>query len=236
MNYTEIYKKRNLLSDGSTNTKLAKNEMKTYGLSLLPHKLNAKQENLCVFSTKECRELCLNMAGRAGFTRIQEARYQKTNYFVENKKEFINKLYGELLKINTKNEKSLVRLNVVSDVDWQKEFINQEFNLGDFNNITFYDYSKDHNQVINNKLANKHFTFSYSGSNWNWCEKFLQEKLANVAIVFKGKIPETYKGFQVVNGDLSDERVLDQKGVIVGLKYKIPRGVKYKPNKFVVEM
>jgi hypothetical protein len=41
----------------------------------------------------------------------------------------------------------------------------------------------------------------------------------NVAMVFD-KLPETYKGFKVINGDLDDLRFLDEKNVIVGLKYK----------------
>jgi hypothetical protein len=34
------------------------------------------------------------------------------------------------------------------------------------------------------------------------------------------EIPAMYKGYQVVNGDLTDYRVDDAKGVIVGLKWK----------------
>ena len=41
----------------------------------------------------------------------------------------------------------------------------------------------------------------------------------NVAMVFD-KLPETYNGFKVINGDLDDLRFLDEKNVIVGLKYK----------------
>jgi len=54
-------------------------------------------------------------------------------------------------------------------------------------------------------------------------------------MVFKNALPLTYQGYKVINGDLSDERYLDEKGVIVGLKYKVPRGKKYEKNKFVIE-
>jgi hypothetical protein len=33
-------------------------------------------------------------------------------------------------------------------------------------------------------------------------------------------VPESYMGFKVVNGDENDLRFLDDKGVIVGLRYK----------------
>jgi hypothetical protein len=43
----------------------------------------------------------------------------------------------------------------------------------------------------------------------------------NVAVVFRDKLPKSYLGFQVVNGDKTDLRFLDPKGgVIVGLKAK----------------
>lgn len=234
MNYKEYYKNKSLLSDGKTNTKMAKNSIKTFGLSLIPHSLNSKKENLCPFSTKECRELCLNMSGRAGFTAVQTARLNKTDFFVYHRKEFIQKLYEEL-KVIDKKFKAAVRLNVVSDVDWETEFGKFGFSLEEFKNIIFYGYTKNPFIIEGNNLKNQHYTFSFSGGNWNWCEKFLKEKKANVAVVFKKDIPSDYKGFKVINGDLSDERFLDEKGVIVGLKYKTPKGIKYKQNKFVVE-
>lgn len=230
----KYFDNKKLISDGKSNTKLAKNNLQTYGLSLIPHSLNTKGENLCKFSTKECRTLCLNMSGRAGFTFVQIARLKKTDFFVYHKDLFIEKLYTELKIIDGKG-KSAVRLNVVSDVDWELEFNKYNKSLGDFKNTLFYGYTKNPYMIENNNLDNQYFTFSYSGGNWNWCEKFLKEKKANVAVVFKNSLPLTYKNFKVIDADKSDERFLDEKGVICGLKYKIPRGIKYQKNKFVIE-
>lgn len=33
-------------------------------------------------------------------------------------------------------------------------------------------------------------------------------------------LPTSYKGYQVINGDLTDYRIADAKGIIVGLKWK----------------
>jgi len=33
-------------------------------------------------------------------------------------------------------------------------------------------------------------------------------------------VPESYKGYKVINGDVNDERFNDERGVIVGLKAK----------------
>lgn len=234
MNYIEYYKNKKLLSDGKTNTKLAKNVLQTYGLSLIPHSLNTKGENLCKYSTKECRAMCLNMSGRAGFNSVQKARLTKTDFFVSDKTTFVNKLYNELKTIDLKG-KSAVRLNVVSDVNWENELQKIGHSMKEFKNIIFYGYTKDPFMIENNDIDNQHLTFSFSGGNWKWCEKFLKEKKANVAVVFKKIVPLTYLGYEVINGDSSDERFLDKKGVIVGLKYKVPHGQKYQPNKFVVE-
>ncbi len=78
-------------------------------------------------------------------------------------------------------------------------------------------------------------TLSFSGHNWKYCEKVLTDKVANVAVVFKKVVPLIWNGFKVLNGDTSDERFLEDKGVIIGLKYKTPKGVKYEKTKFVVD-
>jgi hypothetical protein len=240
MTLTEYYEKRKLLTDGKSNTKTAKNSIPSYYLSLQPTDLNSAGLNLCKFSTKECRAACLQYAGRQGFTNVVLSRQRKTDYFVENKREFLHKLWYELRGLNlqyTIQKKVAVRLNLLSDVNWEEEFGNHQFpSLGSFSHIQFYDYTKDPFKVDANKLSNYHFTYSYSGGNWKWCEKFLKEKKANVEVVFKNSVPSTYNNFQVINGDLSDERFKDPKGVIVGLKYKTPKGLAYQPNKFVVDI
>jgi hypothetical protein len=42
----------------------------------------------------------------------------------------------------------------------------------------------------------------------------------NAAAVFRNKLPASFKGVPVVDGDKHDLRFLDEKGVIVGLKAK----------------
>ena len=226
--------KKKLLTDGKSNTKTAKNSMHTYYLSMQPTNLNSKGENLCKFSTKECRQACLQFAGRQSFSNVVQSRQRKTEYFVTKRKEFLNELWLELTALNEKGN-CAVRLNLLSDVNWENEFSTIEKNLSTLKKVQLYDYTKDPLKIVGNKVKDYNFTFSYSGGNWKWCEKFLTEKTANVAVVFKKVIPATYKGFKVVSGDETDERFLDEKGVIVGLKYKVPRGVKYVTNKFVVD-
>jgi hypothetical protein len=238
MNYIEYFKKKDLLTDGKSNTKTAKNNVPTYYLSLQPTDLNSRGINLCRFSTKECRTACLQYAGRQSFDNVRKSREAKTEFFVNHRKEFIDKLWKELKKLNDKGKKVAIRLNLLSDLDWQQEFTaaNILYDLSKLNNIQFYDYTKDHFKVVMNRLPNYDLTLSFSGHNWKHCENVMQRKIANVAAVFKNTVPLEWNGFKVVNGDLSDERFLEDKGVIVGLKYKTPKGVKYEKNPFVIEI
>lgn len=228
--------KKKLLTDGKSNVKTAKNSLSTYYLSLQPASLNSKGVNLCKFSTKECRSQCLQYAGRQSFSNVVQSRERKTEFFVNDRKSFLTKLWKELEVLNKKG-KCAVRLNLLSDIDWEVEFLSADssFDIGKLTNIQFYDYTKDFKKIQRTGRAkNYHLTFSFSGYNWDKCEEILLKNQANVAVVFKNSIPLSFNKYKVINGDLSDERFLDEKGVIVGLKYKTPKGIKYKENKFII--
>lgn len=228
--------KKKLLTDGKSNTKTAKNSMHTYYLSLQPTNLNSMGENLCKFSTKECRQACLQFAGRQSFSNVVQSRTRKTEYFVTRREEFLKELWAELEVLNQKG-KCAIRLNLLSDVNWENEFSTIGKNLATLRKIQLYDYTKDPLKIVGSQVKKYNFTFSYSGGNWRWCEKFLKEKTANVAVVFDKKLPSTYKGYKVIDGTLDDERFLDKKGVIVGLVYKTARGQKIDVinSKFIVK-
>jgi len=91
-----------------------------------------------------------------------------------------------------------------------------------FPNIQFYDYTKNINKFLK-APTNYHLTYSYTGENWSNCLSLLEKKY-NVAVIFninKNKqLPSHYKDFLVIDGDLTDFRPNDPKGVIVGLRWK----------------
>ena len=64
--------------------------------------------------------------------------------------------------------------------------------------------------------SNYHLTFSRSEHNDKLCEMVL-EMGGNVAVVFRNQLPQTWKGYEVINGDENDLRFLDKQGVVVGL-------------------
>jgi hypothetical protein len=57
-----------------------------------------------------------------------------------------------------------------------------------------------------------------------------------VAVVFKNKLPDTFLGKEVIDGDLYDMRYKDKGGIIIGLKYKTTRKRPDKDSKFVVSI
>jgi hypothetical protein len=55
------------------------------------------------------------------------------------------------------------------------------------------------------------------------------------------KIPKTYKNFEVIDGDETDQRlkIIEGTGKIIALKYKNPIGKKgstYEKSKFIIEL
>jgi len=189
--------------------------------------------NVCSHSTVECRLGCLSTSGHAGMeisagntSRIKDSRIKKTKLFYENPAYFMAWLIAEIKKYRAKAEKDgyyfSVRLNGTSDIDWENVKINGQTIFEIFPDVQFYDYTKNMNKFF--FLApNYHLTYSYTGRNWSQCEVLLKRG-HNVAMVFNVKneksLPTMYKGYKVINGDLTDYRIADGKGIIVGLKFK----------------
>jgi hypothetical protein len=180
----------------------------------------------------------LNIAGRGGMFKkgestnmIQEARIRKTAFFFEERTGFMEWLVADIkLAIKQSAKKGLIpvfRLNGTSDLSWEKYEVIRDGKLyrnifAAFPDVQFYDYTK----VLGRKVAdikNYHLTFSAADGNDNDVVKAIQQDY-NVATVFGIKktlpMPESYNGLPVFNGDESDLRFLDPKGVVVGLYAK----------------
>ena len=222
---TQSYKAvKNLLSEGSTNYKTAKNELLTYILYLAPG--NISGINVCPFASPGCLSSCLYSAGRGAFNSVQKARINKTLMFKEDRPKFYIQIANELLKIHDKAMKKnidiAIRLNGTSDIDHLNELIRHtgiDFLDSFYSNLKFYDYTKNPNIALKYVGTNYKITFSRSEIN----DQYVQDVLSsggNVAIVFKNELPANYMGFPVINGDESDLRYYDPKNVIVGLKAK----------------
>jgi hypothetical protein len=115
-----------------------------------------------------------------------------------------------------------IRLNGTSDVDHLGlifRYTGINFLSAEYSNILFYDYTKSIKQIEKYKGTNYKLTFSLSETNQTEAIKVLLDG-GNIATVFSGELPQSYKGFKVIDGDKSDLRYFDPLNVIVGLKAK----------------
>lgn len=208
------------------NVKLAKSKDTKYlsiGLFLSPHKQNSRGRNLCPYASASCVRACLNTAGRAQvFPVVLEGRKRKTEIYLDNPRAFRETLAREIESNDRRakklKKKLIVRLNGTSDIDYPHEFFER------FPSIQFYDYTKNPHRMrkfLSGTLPkNYYLTFSYSGENWADCKTFL-DMGGTVTVVYSlPNFPKTYQGYKVIDGDKTDLRFLDPRGVIVGLKAK----------------
>jgi hypothetical protein len=208
----------------------------TYILHLAP--ANVSGYETCAKRTAGCTAACLNTAGRGGMFKrgestnvIQEARKRKTRMFFENRTEFMVLLVKDIeLAIKQSARLNLVpvfRLNGTSDLAFEKYSVVRSGTEYDnifqaFPEVQFYDYTKILGRKVKN-IPNYQLTFSAADGNDADVYGAIADGM-NVATVFGLKkteaMPEFYNGRPVFNGDESDLRFLDPKGVIVGLYAK----------------
>ena len=222
-----------LLSTGNPKVlKGMKQGYNTYILHLSP--ANVSGYETCAKRTAGCTAACLNTAGRGGIFKkgestnvIQQARIRRTKMFFEQRNVFMFDLVHDIQNaVKTAAKKGLTpvfRLNGTSDLAWEKypaTRMGQEFkNIFEaFPEVQFYDYTKIRGRKVKG-ISNYHLTFSRAESNEMDARLAASEGM-NVAVVFKKSLPDTYFGKTVINGDETDLRFLDPRGVIVGLKAK----------------
>jgi hypothetical protein len=217
-----------LLSTG--NPKLLKGQKKGY-MSFVLHLSPADVSGYetCPKRTAGCTAACLNTAGRGGMFKkgentnvIQQARIRKTKMFFENRDQFMKDLVADIkLGIKQAEKKDMIpafRLNGTSDLSWEKYEVADGKNIFQlFPEVQFYDYTKVRNRKVSH-LTNYHLTFSKADGN-DMDVRLVASTGMNVAVVFK-EVPDTYIGRTVIDGDETDLRFLDPKGVVVGLKAK----------------
>lgn len=180
---------------------------------------------------------------------IQEARKRKTRLFFENRDAFMALLVADIERAirqcarmaerdnalartdpSIEPKKTLVpvfRLNGTSDLSWEKyPVVRGGIEYGNiflaFPEVQFYDYTKVIGRKVNG-ISNYHLTFSAADGNDSDVARAINSGM-NVAVVFgvpkSQPLPVAYAGRSVFNGDDSDLRFLDPRGVVVGLYAK----------------
>ena len=216
-----------LLDTGNGNFKLKKTassfeSIRVAGLSLMP------DEIICPWCVKAgCKELCLQESGKGVMSNVAEGRQRKTDFWHADKQAFLNQLERELFNFEKlcarNNVTPWVRLNVLSDIPYEKHGIPQSFP-----NLNMYDYTKNAVRLTSKKLpSNYGLMFSYSGKPeyQSQVERALKTDVP-ISVVFT-EIPTDpsyrFLGRRVITGDRSDILNLKSGKVIIGLKYKRTR-------------
>jgi hypothetical protein len=186
--------------------------------------------DVCPDASEGCKLACLDFAGRGQQGNVKEARIEKTKTFFADIPIFMLRLHKEVEKaIKYCEKKDLTpcfRLNLTSDVKWERIKYLGKTIFEHFPSVQFYDYTKSFAR-LNLGIPNYNLTFSRSenGTNHVHCAMALKAGF-NVATVFSTKkgfeLPAEYNGKKVIDGDKHDLRFTDQKGVIVGLRAKGP--------------
>jgi len=185
---------------------------------------------VCPFATAGCMASCLHTAGRGGIMRqgettnaVQEARKRRTAYYKLDRYGFADALAAEIEQAQTVARSHgmtlAVRVNGTSDLPGLAIDMATRFP-----NVQFYDYTKIPIwKTVLRVPANLHYTFSHSERNAGECVAATQHGY-NVAVAFstrKGQeLPEAWHGLPVIDGDMSDLRFTDPRGVVVGLRAK----------------
>ena len=229
-----------ILNQGNHKTiKGEKYGWKTYGIHLSPNTVSGY--NVCFDATTGCIDACLDTSGRGAMPSVQTARTNKTKRFFEDRKGFLTDLWKEVtsaVKSATKKElKFCMRPNLTSDLPWESIKHKGQSLMDAFNPCRFYDYTKSlkrFTRFLNGELPeNYHLTYSRSEETADALVIAICKSGGNVAVVFRERLPETWLGFEVLNGDENDLRFKDKKGCIVGL---IEKGLAKKDETgFVVE-
>ena len=224
---------RNLLSKGSTNTKLNKNQTPTWALSLAQHTLSGY--NVCPRASAGCIRACVGSCGLASvFGSVMAARIRRTRAFFNRRSEFVARIETELANaerwlVKRGHGSGVVRLNTFSDVGWEGII-----DLNKYRTLRFYDYTKDLNRAIRAssgdvRYSNYRLCYSVNEHSDMAAVDALVDAGGTAAVVLdiryvnkdnKDAMPATYRGRPLVDGDATDDRSSDPRGCYVGLRLK----------------
>jgi len=204
--------------------------------------------NLCATADiAKCHEGCLFRSGRAAiFESVNNARVGKTRRYFADRSAFMAELVRDISRFvahcKRLDVKPAVRLNGTSDIQWEiahpcyVKGVRFESIFAAFPDVVFYDYTKIVKRAHRALPANYSLTLSYSAANPAYAASVIDAAVAtglNVAVVYRSKalrnslLKTPYSlslsmARPVIDGDETDMRFLDDRGVIVGLYAKGP--------------
>lgn len=245
-----IFKSPTIAAGSNAKTVKGDSVYQTAIMYLAPH-TQSTVGNVCPMAIMAgCDQACLYKAGRAElFASIPAARIAKTQRYFKSRVAFMAELVRDLEKFvkhcAKQDVKPACRLNGTSDIQWEiahpveRQGMRHASIFEAFPEVVFYDYTKITKRTYRDLPANYSLTLSYSAANPLYAASVVQAASTNgvnVAVVFRTKKMRNAvmasrftvgsngaaMTRDVINGDETDMRFLDPKGVIVGLYAKGP--------------
>jgi hypothetical protein len=222
MTYLNFTKSKKLLNIDN-NAKTVKGQKKGYKTAILYLAPSTQSGfNVCPQASEGCKKACLYTAGHGAFSNVQQGRINKTRWYIQERNTFMAQLRKEITNhiknCSNKGFIPCIRLNGTSDISFENTGIFEEFP-----NVQFYDYTKIYKRAlkyVNGQYpSNYHLTYSLNEDNKELAFDILF-KGGNISAVFRKDLPETYKGYKVINADETDLRFTDDNNVICGLVAK----------------
>lgn len=183
----------------------------------------------CGAADTGCLLACLgHNSGRMAMPDSHGARDKRTAFYLAHPDAFLARLQAEmyLLKADALLRGALpaVRLNGSSDIAWERKHPELFERSPD---LQFFDYTKILPRVLQSLGARKsgfewpkNYHLVYSASEREDFNRQVLDAGGTVATVFWPRLPESWNGFSVVDGDVHDARFLDAAGSVAGLKAK----------------
>jgi hypothetical protein len=209
------------------NTKVVKNTKAGYltqVLSMAPATMAMRWTgiNMCLSASKGCAGACLQFAGRNGMPYQGLLRIAKANVAVHHPNTFTAVLDTEIRRLvalaGKKDLLPALRPNGLTDQPGMALAIAQRWP-----DLQVYDYTKRLDYVVD-ALPPDNLTWTLSRSETNDPEVFAvaQQMQLNVAVVFDHPLPDTFRDFPVIDGDVSDARFLERFDTphVIGLRLK----------------
>jgi hypothetical protein len=227
-----------ILTSPESQVKLGKgSELPSYGLMLMPERgmmslpfADIRKAfgltggfNLCPKASRGCAAACLSRSGQSGMAPAQRAQAVRTAFLLA-QPYAAGLIIGAELRNALRKGPINLRLNVTSDLRWELMFPDMVKALNAAG-VHMYDYTA---WSPAQREASPDYSLTYSAKEpAATSDEYLTAILRDggtVAMPFataRGKeLPALWKGFTVIDGDVSDERRLDPAGVIVGLRAK----------------
>jgi hypothetical protein len=152
--------------------------------------------------------------------------------------QLFNEVTAAIKSAKKQNQIPCFRLNLTSDLPWENIKLGESSMMCLFPFVQWYDYTATLERMtrfLNGEFPpNYHLVFSRKETTPDAvCDAVLKSG-GNVAVVFRGSLPATWRGFPVINGDDTDLRFLDPHSTVIGLVQK--GKAKKDTSGFVVEV